>query len=103
MSAQPTEVPDRAWKLIEQTSWTQGCNARDEQGYGVEFEDPKACAYCTVGAIFKTYFYYPQADVLELLNRVQYRIGSGQPVVKWNDTIGRTKPEVVSILKELDI
>jgi len=97
--------PDRAWKLLEQTEWTQGCAARNKHGTPVPFSSPVACCFCTVGAIAKVYKargYVVDDKLTQLENYLASRQLKPQ-VATWNDQDGQTKEEVISILKELDI
>ena len=45
------QIPDRAWKLLEQTDWCQGSAAKNAHGKVVEPTDIDARRFCTIGAI----------------------------------------------------
>lgn len=47
------EVLQKARDLIaDESRWTHGYFARDEQGYDVEPNEPSACKWCALGAVY---------------------------------------------------
>lgn len=95
-----TTTPDRTEKLIEQTGWCQGASARDHKGEPKDLFGEGACFYCIVGAITKVY-----TEPARLLWKIHkhIHIHFNMSASQWNDDVSRTKEEVISVLKELDI
>lgn len=104
------ELITKAADLIEQTGWSQKCNARDAQGKHVMVYDPRATCFCAYGAMAKTMEDIPERQLLldiaaNALNDYVVREfgepegGSGQNIVNYNDTPGRTKEEVLAVMR----
>lgn len=46
------DLARKAYKLIEDESrWTRHHHARDRNGNPVDYDDPMACSFCSIGAI----------------------------------------------------
>lgn len=85
----------KAWELLsDPTHWTQGAFAKDAKGQDVTFDDPKACCWCTIGALRRCY----SSDWLEPMSKLLPHT-DGIPL--WNDTSDHAT--VLAKLKELDI
>lgn len=101
----------KAYEVIETHGWTRGYAAVDANNKRVDPRDPAACKFCILGALTRAY----QTSVeLEQLKKLGTHLagkpfeelnwyGVGDVVAQWNDAEGRTKEEVVSLLKELDV
>lgn len=94
----------KAYEVLEQHDWTQGWFARNIRGRCVPVEDETACSFCTIGAIDKAY------SDCETNYKLRYKLEEylhaktgSYSISSWNDNHARTKEEVVSLLKELDI
>lgn len=96
---------NRAWKLIEHTGWTQKSMAKNSQGCITPYNSDTACSFCISGAIARV---YPSSTVRDKkMNKIREHLRSKSedqciPVL-WNDSPERTKEEVISLLKKLDI
>lgn len=86
----------KAYELLEQKGWTQGASAKDGNGNEVSVHSPKACSFCANGALIKC---YPQDN--GQYNRIFTELGT--TISYWNDHPSRTKLEVITLLKKLDI
>ena len=98
------ENPDRAWKLLEQTGWTQHVSARDDEGSSVCAHNPNACSFCTLGALERVYGHTDQSEpvYMKVLERV--RGTQRVPMISsWNDNPNQTKENVIAVLKSLDV
>ena len=95
----------KAYEVLEQYDWCKRSYATDEHGRSVTINDPSACYFCTMGAIIKAY----DADIVQRIdaaNLVRLTLSqryNTRRIATWNDDPKRTKDEVVSLLKELDI
>ena len=94
----------KAYEVLEQHDWTQGWFARNMRGRCVSVNDETACSFCTVGAIDKA---YPNQVInyrlrFKLKEYLYAKTGNFS-ILAWNDDPTRTKEEVISVLKELDI
>ncbi len=111
---------DRAWKLLEQTKWVQGAYAIDADGDKTATNSESACGFCTLGAIQRVYplvikhpYNLTRPETTRLaMYLASHNIGCHDPdmnaknpehIVAWNDNPDRTKDEVISLLKQLDI
>lgn len=94
MTTQP-----RAWKLLAKPNgWCRGAYARTAGGLAVYYNNPLAVSFCALGAIRAI---YPTEQVQQLKNKLAKHIK--HDIIQWNDAYARSKSEVVSVLKELDI
>ena len=115
----------KAWELIEQ-GWqsphsfvgdfvVQHRGAADARGKMVGYTDPDAISFCIVSAIGRAYDIRPvsalftdpaPAPIKQVADAAGLTAG-GQSLAfrlaEWNDMEGRTKEEVVALLKRLDI
>lgn len=94
----------KAYELLEQNDLCKGWYAKDKEGNDVQPLNPNACAFCTMGALQRAYenWYIRQQAINRLENKI-HRIAGDFSIARWNDKPERTKEEVVSLLKELDI
>lgn len=54
MTMETVEILTKARELIsDESRWTKNDYAADNVGYVVEFSDPRACAFCALGAILR--------------------------------------------------
>lgn len=51
-SLTPRRILDETYRLIS-AGWIQGSNACKADGEYVRFDDPRACAFCLQGALFR--------------------------------------------------
>jgi len=77
----------KARELLEEKGWCQG-TLRDEQG-----------RLCVTGAIIVSSGGYPRLayKMTDILSKKL-----GEDLTHWNDTFGRTKEEVIALLKEAE-
>ena len=90
----------KAWELLEKKDWCQGAYAKNAIGENVEPTSPNACSFCIVGLLHAT---YPVWKVHPLLQNLRNHSRIMGRVPEWNDHPSRTKEEVLTVLKELDI
>lgn len=83
-------------EILEQYGWTQGYFARDKSGMTMPSMSPYATCFCAVGAIKRSDF--PTGSSLDVL-REHIGAASVEDVYRWNDAPGRTKDEVIAVLK----
>ena len=70
----------------------------------ITVDDETACSFCTTGAIDKAYSDYNTNHQLRFkLEEYLYAKTDNFSIADWNDDPTRTKEEVISVLKELDI
>ena len=94
----------KAYEVLEQHDWTQGSFARNIRGRCVPVDDETACSFCTSGAIDKAYSdYHTNYQLRFKLEEYLYAKTDNFSIADWNDDPTRTKEEVISVLKELDI
>ena len=89
-----TQILAAASELLVTKGWTQGESAKDKDGYCVPSYSPRATCYCLIGAIEKV---APSWDGLEARDALRRVLGVDN-IVKWNDTPGRTKEEVLKAI-----
>lgn len=86
-------------ELLRITGWTQGAYARDKRGLAVPEQSESAVSFCVRGAILRC---YPGLDSVDITDKVEQHVknisGVGN-IVRWNDTPGRTKAEVIDALE----
>lgn len=108
----------KAYEVIEKFGWTQGEEARDDAGNRVVYYSPNATCFCIQGAIRKSVdpdgtkssfdehgrlFREANDKVQAVLDkRYEDNIDLGTTWA-WNDHRGRTKEEVIAILREADV
>lgn len=102
----------RAWEIIEQNGWCQRVPARDGDGNMVDALSDQAVSFCVIGAIWRNYGLNADTVIEKVAARVAtpkqrskpyYALLLNSIVGGWNDTPNRTKEDVISLLKELDI
>lgn len=99
----------KAYELLLKKGWCQGDYARNENGADVSHTNPKASEYCALGAICCCYEGEERVQAIRravmLIPREfhRFRIKPGAIIVGWNDAIGRTRPQVVALLKEANV
>ena len=95
----PAEVALLAAALVR-TGWTQGTEARDEEGRPVYATDPAAVCWCATGAIRRVASVIgaglPDYDVILAAANAVATCGMG--IVAWNDEPGRTQDDVAAAL-----
>ena len=92
MNAEVVEALRQARALVAQ-GWTQGIMARDSNGRYVDPEDPRAAAWCLLGAVERA-----AGGNMELYTLiVLYYLGITSPG-EWNDSYGRTQADVLGAL-----
>lgn len=83
--------------------WTQGSLARNSKGMLRSPDDPDAICWCMIGAICKVTT--NNAEVMRFLqcthNALKKR-GIPSAIAAYNDTVGRTKEEVIEVLEEAE-
>lgn len=89
----PTQILIESRRLLEQ-GWTTRASARTDKGIPCEWDEAKACQWCSTGAMLRvaSMFVPAHARALALLKEV---LGV-HSVVAWNDAPGRTKEEVLA-------
>jgi hypothetical protein len=88
-------MKQKAWKLV-QKGWTQKAMARTKGGKPCSLKD--AAKVCLAGAVLKVY----GIAVMNLFNE-SFARSMGMGPVTWNDIEGRTKREVIQLLKEYNL
>ena len=86
--------------LSDRSKWTQGASARDKHGDIVDPEDPVACKWCFIGALY--YCYADVGHVLIALRKVIKKHYPGEPSLpSLNDNFGYEA--VMEIVREADV
>lgn len=99
----------KAYELLLQKGWCQGDYALSENGGCVSHTSPNAAQFCLLGAICACYQGEAREQAVhKVANQIprefhRMRVKEGAILVRWNDTEGRTRPQVVALLKEVDI
>jgi hypothetical protein len=86
--------------LADPVRWCQGAIARDAAGKSSETWNPRAVAWCVLGAVRKV---YPQglAEFQRLAKTLAAR--GFDSVSEWNDAPERTHAEVLALLEEVQL
>lgn len=97
------EIRRRAADLLEEFGWCQGAFARDPSGSPYFARDKEAVAFCARGALIRAglalglasnWADLAQAQITEQISAAIFcRLD------EWNDDPGRTKAEVVALLR----
>lgn len=83
--------------LSDPTRWCKAAMARTEEGIKVEPDDPRACRWCSYGAIRKVCGELRSIDTEELISGVcQLRTG-GYGFVTFNDRSGTSHKDVMDL------
>lgn len=83
------------------SGWTQGCWARDADGFPVAFDDPKATCWCITGAVWKGVGGEPSGrdnPVIGLLRDELDELNEDAGIPEWNDDPDRTLSQVLSLV-----
>lgn len=73
--------------------WTQGATARDEEGFWVGVRTPAARSWSADGAVqFAARTLKMKKTVMLVLRAI-----SGDDLVHWNDSVGRTQAQVLDL------
>lgn len=100
----------KAYELIEQLDWCQGDYARNIDGADVAPENPNAVCFCSVGALQRVYG--KDKAYIDAVHRLETEIlkhewhpflSCEQVIVKWNDAKGRSKKEVVALMRNANV
>lgn len=87
----------KAWQFLERNGWCQHSSAKTKAGRGTVAIDKEAVAFCIIGACAAVYW----PDYWHAVERVEHVLGVRPGV--WNDVRGRTKQEVVAVMKQADV
>lgn len=83
--------------------WTKGFLARNSNGMSRSPNDPDAICWCMIGAICKATTNDAEVNkFLKCTYNVLKKRGIRSPVDAYNDTVGRTRDEVLSVLEEAE-
>jgi hypothetical protein len=104
-----SEILNSAADLLEQKEWLQDYLARDHKGAIVQPEDPRACAFCMLGAIW--HFTFTEIDGQLIKNDTQaakdavsrvlgFELNDNGQLAMYNDALARSKEEVIATLRE---
>ncbi len=84
-------------ELLTTDNWIQTCLAADKGFNSINPDNPEACYWCLLGAVYKCYI----NDFKYIRSRLHDKIGSS--IIVWNDDPRRIWEEVEALIKELDI
>ena len=97
------QILTEARALIEK-GWTQGKLAKNVWGHQVRYDDPDACAFCSLGALRKAVHKINPDLYPKLRHQLALAIGEDPSagseyyqVVRFNDAPGRTQAEVLAM------
>lgn len=100
------EIRLAAADLIERTGWAQGAAAYDRNGQVTHPSSDGACSFCITGALDRVLIDrgVDRLYVAERKLRICMELRSELPdihttAVEFNDTVGRTKEEVLKLLR----
>lgn len=100
----------KAYEVLENYGWVQGTEARDRDGNDVPPLDDQAVCFCLQGAIRRSTGGDNEFEKFRISNEKVQTVLNGKlgPAVpgttwEWNDTPGRTKEEVIAVLREADV
>ena len=89
----PTQILIEARRVIE-SGWCTRASARTDKGIPCEWDEAKACSWCSTGAVLHVASMFVPARVYAL-RFLREAIGQ-YSIVGWNDAPGRTKEEVLA-------
>ena len=97
------ELYNKAADLIEK-GWTQQAFARDEAGWGIHPGEKGAVSWCLSGALWVVIcgdmpFDKTPKHAKLILYRLFENLRLGELPARWNDSPGRTKGQVASLLR----
>lgn len=98
------ETIEKAIQILQKNGWTKNVSARDHRGKHVYVDNPSACEFCLMGAIFKAENNIPTESLQRLNTFVVERRGYNRnisciPVAAFNDAC-ETKEEVIQLLRD---
>jgi hypothetical protein len=88
----------KAYELLEKSEWIQGYYAKTNHNVLCDADDEKAVKFSLDGALRKcypNYNYHINSSILYTFIHTS--------LCTWNDTPGRTKQEVIDLLKKADL
>lgn len=91
----------KAYELLEQKGWCQGYYAHTAEGIRCGEHSRKAASFCLMGALHATKD-HNNDEFTSAFIAITHKI-DGESIAQWNDAPGRTKEEVVKLLRSLDI
>ena len=80
--------------------WCQGAMAEIVDGYRVSEDDERAVKWCILGAVWKAFD--DDSIALRYTDELHKYIGKDVLLGNWNDELGRTQKEVVSLLEKVE-
>ena len=92
---------DVAIAKIEQ-GWCQGYSAVDKEGTHVSPSDPRACAFCAIGALAAALpdSYQENEQMSWRLRRImRNKMGKDLLITEWNDDPATTKEDVLAMFR----
>lgn len=98
LSPEAVAVLTKVERLLVEKGWTQAVMARDSAGYSVSEDDDRATCFCLYGALWRT---AQNQDGLRNSVRDALHDATGGNFVKWNDAPGRTKDEVLALIRRV--
>ena len=91
----------RTKELINQ-GWTQHTLARDDRGMMAELEDASATSFCLLGGLYRACHEQGAGwwceEVEAARSLLKSRLDPAKSISEYNDTLGRTKAEVIDVL-----
>lgn len=88
-----------AAEFLEQHEWCQFTKAKNTHGCAVRVGDSAATQFCLAGAMLRA---YPGLELCEAWAKVRAHLNGVFPTT-WNDAPGRTKAEVVALLRKAGV
>jgi len=98
-SIQIQRIVEDAARIQSEMGWTTGVIARDQAGEECGFNSLLCTSVCGEGALARAAGSHDSEDFFEALDFVE-EFTDGYALNEWNDLEGRTKQEVVNLLKE---
>ncbi len=103
--SQAQEILEAAAEILERMGWTQDTLARDAEGNETHPCDEDVACLCMVGAMYRACGFSTAVEMpSEVLHRLRDAIFARDErdlsPAEWNDQPGRTKEEVISLLRE---
>lgn len=96
------QVLKDAREILANNTWGQGVDARDAQGRMTDPHDPSATCFCSYGALVracgpKNFTDEAYTTLQQEIVKDGYRDEFGTMLTRWNDTVGRTRGEVLDL------
>ena len=95
------KVPVLPSELIMRIGWCQGSSAKDARGHGVSINSPTVVGYCMLGAIAVCSF--SESDGRWMREKLEASLGGVIAISVWNDAKHRTKTEVITALRAVNL